>query len=145
MNNISTLSPLIYVKGFFINFINNCGPHYLCPSGMWEVALDQLYDDMFINDEVKPHVEAYIDGFTWDGMIITDEVLKCLFQTTMMGFYQISWTELVKAEDAGRSAIIKLLADKNPAILRRHLKWLKETDRRWYEDEAEEILDVLLG
>lgn len=145
MNNISTLSPLIYINGFFIDFINNCGPHYLCPSGMWEVALDQLYDEMFTDNEIRAHVAEHSDGFTWDGMIITDEVLKCFFQTTMMRFYQISWTELVKAEDAGRSAIIKLLADKNPAILRRHLKWLKETDYRWYEDEVEEVLEVLLG
>lgn len=145
MNNISTLSPLLYIKGFFIDFINNCGPHYLCPSGMWEVAQDQLYDEMFTDNEISQHVAEHPDGFTWDGMIITDEVLQCLFKTIMTVFYRISWTELVKAEDVGRSAIIKLLADKNPAVLRRHLKWLKETDRRWYEDEAEEILEVLLG
>ena len=145
MNNISTLSPLIYIKAFFIDFINNCGPHYLCPSGMEEVAIEQLYDEMFTDNEIRPHVEEHSAGFTWDGMIITDEVLKCLFQAAMMRFYQISWMELIKAESAGRSAIIKLLADKNPAVLRRHLKWLKETDRCWYEDEVEEVLDVLIG
>ena len=145
MNNISTISPLVYINRFFAEFIAECAHHYLEPSTMMEVANEHLYEDIFFNENTRMHVAEHPDGFTWDGMIITDEVLDCLFKTKMTEFYQIGWDQLISLEQSGRVTLIKELYRYNPAILSQYLTSVKEVDLRWYNEALEEVTFALLG
>ena len=143
--NATITSPLYIIDKFFAEFINCASAHWHEPSVMREVAFEQLMDELFFGDETRLHVEEYLGGIIWDGMLIPDALIYERFETKMAEFCQISWAELKRAECAGYDAYIKWIARRNPDILRGHLEAIKEIDKDAYIITMERVLKVLIG
>lgn len=144
--NATITSPLYIIDKFFAEFISLASAHWHEPSVMKEVAFDQLMDELFDdNGEYRSHVEEYLGGIIWDGMLIPDALIYKRFEVKIAEFCQISWADLKRAESAGYDAYIKWIARRNPAILRGYLEGIKEIDEDTYVITMERVLKALIN